>query len=722
MEDKYFNEFFDKLYNGKLNIYEDEEEENSEVGYELDSDVEGERVNDFDNEQNSKISNKEYKDKLKKLFILNNGKNYYPTFEKYIKFLYEIKDIFKELPIGKKTKIKMGSSFTLTTPMFKTGFLYPLFEIYDIPFGGSINIGWIDNFRGDEKEENKNFIKKYIRDELNINNFKEKLVTFKEQLKPDKTTPTYHPSTIKNNLKKYVKIFGKTKNIYLDDTKLKDSVSHSRATLKWFFYFYGFINDSNKNVLTLSKPIMHKWINILINDDYYKGKKDEYIKFINNIDSNFKEKLEILKNQFIVGKDVIKDVETIYSVNNIYKDLGEGERKKKLNGFWELYGDIPHNKGNYHEKGFWRNKIRDDKEYKKEVINYIDNTYGDFYEKLIEFREQFEERDPEWKRYQKSFSKEYNGNQYFEQKKWAKHGSETGEFESKIHNLSNDNINIVKTINEYVYKCYITSGTTTQKVKKERICPYNYDPSQIPEFYNWLKDKVVDIVKAHLIEYLKKENTKIKKYDIFCSQSLGDVIKSGDKLEIKKMRELDGRFASYINSGFKPKNIPSKIGKAIYKEFILMLVGKNEELKEDSIEIFNKIINDNCEHFDGMLIGDDGDEYIEGFTLYVPKEYITLYISTTKWRRTAFTLRYHINVGDLKNCYRIIKPKNSGGDLTIRLLNDDDIKFVTSWGMGMVDKIYEKGKCPPGQSVNESYDSYLDQLVENFFNTGKLFP
>ena len=49
MEDKYFNEFFDKLYNGKLNIYEDEEEETSdEEGHiEMDTEEDGD-----DNEQN----------------------------------------------------------------------------------------------------------------------------------------------------------------------------------------------------------------------------------------------------------------------------------------------------------------------------------------------------------------------------------------------------------------------------------------------------------------------------------------------------------------------------------------------------------------------------------------------------------------------------------------------------------------------------------------------
>ena len=80
MEDKYFNEFFDKLYNGKLNIYEDEEE-----GGEEEKEEGGE-----DNEQNYIIpKNPNYsEDELEKIIgELSSGKQSSKSLIPYIKFI-----------------------------------------------------------------------------------------------------------------------------------------------------------------------------------------------------------------------------------------------------------------------------------------------------------------------------------------------------------------------------------------------------------------------------------------------------------------------------------------------------------------------------------------------------------------------------------------------------------------------------------------------------------
>ena len=730
MEDKYFNEFFDKLYNGKLNIYEDEETSDEKPNDECYNFLE-----DILNHKTFKSFNNNIE-----IFCNPNLQKQTPPMNSYYKL-----------------KNDKGDNYINRN-------LNGFWEVYGIESNNLSKLVWRKKIRDntERKECLKSYLENKVKEIYNGCDLEKRLQKLRYDF--DKTVeipkdPKYDESEIREILRKLsftgsktlLETIDKTVNVLCENTNYFEFETDFRAEhLNGFWELYDiesnnierpawrhYIREDNEKYTPDFKEYLQKFIENNYCDDFY-NRLIELKKQKNTIEGSIipedpkydGSELKIIltklfgeKNSERTKNNFFNKIKLIYEKD--YSQFTDSEKYDYLNGYWELY-DIPSNKIN---APVWRKSLRNKNEkYEPNLKEYLQNFieeigYNDFYERLIELREQFEESDPEWKKYQESFSKKYNGNQYFVQKIWAKYGrkDETGEFESKIHDLSNANIDIIKTINEYVYQCYITTGTTTQEVKEERICPYNYEPSQIPEFYNWLKDEVVDIVKAHLIKYLNEENTKIKKYDIVCSQDLGDIIKSGYKLEVKKMRELDGRFANYITSGLYSKNIPSKFGKAIYKEFILMLLGKNEDLKKDSKEIYNKIINDNCKHFDGMLIGDDGDENIEGFTLYVPKEYITLYISTTKWDITAFTLRYHINIDDLKNCYRIIKPKNSKGDLTIRLLNDDDINIVKTWRMDMVDKIYEKGKCPQGQSVDESYDSYLDQLVENFFNTGKFF-
>jgi hypothetical protein len=82
----------------------------------------------------------------------------------------------------------------------------------------------------------------------------------------------------------------------------------------------------------------------------------------------------------------------------------------------------------------------------------------------------------------------------------------------------------------------------------------------------------------------------------------------------------------------------------------------------------------------------------------------------------------------MDNFYKIIKPRDYGKDgkvsepLEIRKLNEKEKSKLGSWYSDFTGNLFDMGKCPKKRSMDESYDSYLDQLVENFFNTGKLFP
>jgi len=133
------------------------------------------------------------------------------------------------------------------------------------------------------------------------------------------------------------------------------------------------------------------------------------------------------------------------------------------------------------------------------------------------------------------------------------------------------------------------------------------------------------------------------------------------------------------------------------------------KIKNESSGTFDKIINDVYGNISGMIIAND---------IYVPKENITLYISSRGQGYGRITLRYNINPKG--NLYKIEKPEDNKNDdkitkpLKIRELEEEEKNKLKS--MDPVNPIYM-----PKKNVDESYDSYLDQLVENFFNTGKFF-
>jgi hypothetical protein len=295
----------------------------------------------------------------------------------------------------------------------------------------------------------------------------------------------------------------------------------------------------------------------------------------------------------------------------------------------------------------------------------------------------------EWIRYEESFAKEYGGTQYFKNLNKGERDFK----ESRIHDLDSEKIKIPEIINKLTKDC--TDNGLCDLERKEQV-----------------EKRITKVVRDNIETFLDHEETKVKKFDLECLEPLklnGEtIIDKNYRIEVKMKTMLDGVFATYLSSPLSKLRITNDFGKQIYDEFV------DDLLKGDKF-IFERIIWDNCQHFDGIILSNN---------IFVPKEYITLYISSkNKYyeKNKVFTLRYNIDKSKRDNFYKIIKPRDNE-PLKIRKLNEKEKSMLNGWYSDFTDKIYEKGKCLKKRSMDETYDSYLDQLVENFFNTGKLFP
>jgi hypothetical protein len=447
--------------------------------------------------------------------------------------------------------------------------------------------------------------------------------------------------------------------------------------LNGFWELYGMENNKR------DAPNWRK--NIREGDDYTEGLKEYMKSYIEkNLSGDFYKRLIELYYQYIfLNKPTIDGIDVI--INKNYSDLTRGFIRAPLNGFWELYGF----ESNNYKNPIWRKYIRKGDDYiegfKKYIKSFLEKEYPNFEERLNKLFDQKGEG------YEKTFTKEYDGKKYFEKIKIDN--------ESRIHNFNPKEINISGIINNYVNSQiknnsqYLTTELTNDDI-------------------NYIKENLVDPVYNNIIYYLGNDENKVVSYDLECVQPLTNngktVIDIGEKIEVKDILKLDSYYSEYIASPVKKSTkIKTPKGKEIYKVFVENLL---EKIKNDSSGTFDKIINDVYTNISGMIIADD---------IYVPKENITLYISSQGQRYGRFTLRYNINTeGDF---YKIEKPRDNEDDgkinepLKIRELKSTENNKLKP--MSYVNPIY-----PKQGNVDESYDSYLDQLVENFFYTGKLFP
>jgi len=257
MEDKYFNEFFDKLYNGKLNIYEDEEEETSEEDVDK-VEIKDDEINNDDNEQNSILD--ELKKRINKRSIESITKN--------VKFILNI-DNYKS--IGDSDNAKR----------FKERQLNGFWELYEIPNNKRYEPTWRKYIRIGNPNYDEGFkksLKKFI--ENKDSGFEERLNELYIQSKLLKQTTI---DSINLGIEKIRSVKNYTD---LDDDSFK------KRSLNGFWELYEIPNNESdepnwRTYIRQEKP------------KYVKGFK-EYIKtYIEDIYPEFKEKLEVLYNQYI---------------------------------------------------------------------------------------------------------------------------------------------------------------------------------------------------------------------------------------------------------------------------------------------------------------------------------------------------------------------------------------------------------------------------------------
>lgn len=260
--------------------------------------------------------------------------------------------------------------------------------------------------------------------------------------------------------------------------------------------------------------------------------------------------------------------------------------------------------------------------------------------------------------------------------------------ESIIHDLNLNEISITNRINEYTDK--------------------NKEYSEESE-YKFIYEELVVPVYENIVNYLNIQGNEVLSYDLKSIEDLNDsngntIIEKGSFIEVKDISKLDSYYSEYIASPVKKSHLlKNDTGKKIYGKFISLLL---EKIKKESSNTFDKIIDDVYYKISGMVIGGN---------IYVPKGCITLYISSKGQGYGRFTLRYNINPNCKEDFYKIIKSEDIVSE-SIEIRKLDPFEKSKLKPMDYVNPIYIQG------NVNESYDSYLEQLVENFFNTGKLFP
>ncbi len=602
MEDKYFNEFFDKLYNGKLNIYEDEEDVN---------------INEGGNKWKTKEEN--FDDFLSDVYkyIVNNRflKDLVGKDVKYVRIFNSLRNVINDR--GNFTKVL---SYAKEKNIVKTQ------EEFN---------KWC------KKNENENDCK-----------------TIK------------HKMGDWDLLKKFGEFLGDIENLLGDKSLSKKTKNSLRVVIN--------PNDTLTDIKV-----------------YAKDKVD--------IKSMFEEWCEGDETLCKTIRSKVKNLKEIADASKIPTKEFEEDIKKAIKGDYDKF-----NSATKKSRNSLRNIINNYTA--SDILYYANqknkkNTQREFLEWCKNNENECEKiqdkvngwKKEAWRIYEESFAKKYGGTQYFKNLNQGKRDFE----ESKIHKLRGV-ISIKEKISELTKDCTVNGLCDSER--KEQV-----------------KERITNVVRKNIETFLEHEETKVKKFDLECLVPIGDVIKKGFKIEVKMKTMLDGVFASYLTSPLKIRETDKiklgDFGWQIYNEFVDDLLTSNK----DNF-IFERIIDDNCVHFDGIILDDD---------IFVPKEYITLYISSKSEyykKNKVFTLRYNIDKSKRDNFYKIEKPRDNKDDgkisepLKIRKLNNDEKSMLNGWYSDFTDKIYEKGKCPPGQSVNESYDSYLNQLVENFFNTGKLFP
>ena len=751
MEDKYFNEFFDKLYNGKLNIYEDEEEETSEE-YDIKDKIFDNHDKNFNNFKGNLETIKngskflyDYDDSFIKDNIqgfcriydyTNDGKtNKDPIWRRYtnnleqenrkilINYIGDVGEKIKNLCLQKNwfinkttfdkaiNKILKIENYYLVPKNFKETHLNGFWELYDIENNKTNDPFWRVIIRNNESF--KGYFKEYINNFLNGNGqyFIEKL----KEMEYQKILSASILKVIHDHLDiiKSVENYGDFKHHFKDDEGVvneKKYWSFIKKYLNGYWELYDI--QSNKETLTTKtntpsfRLVMRenesfkKYLKKII-EDIYPGIKDKLKKL--NDDYTYEHnnpvipenttyeisKLEGILDKFSQYKhqSVKIAIEKLYdAIKNIkennYTELETHFKNRELNGFWELFGFVESDiKG---DQPIWREIIRENESFKEYLKKFIEDKDSGFEERLNELFEQ------KGVGYEKTFTKKYDGENYFKKIKITN--------ESRIHNLDSKEINIIisSIINNYV----------NSQIKKDS----EYLTTKLTDGdINCIKEKLVNPIYNNITNYLK--NNKVVSYDLKCVQPLTNngktVINIGEKIEVKDILKLDSYYSEYIASPVKKSdNIETPKGKEIYKVFVENLL---EKIKNDSSGTFDKIINDVYDNISGMIIADD---------IYVPKENITLYISSQGQGYGRITLRYNINPKG--NFYKIEKPKDYKYDgkvtepLKIRELEEEEKNKLKP--MSYVNPIY-----PEQGNVDESYDSYLDQLVENFFNTGKLF-
>jgi hypothetical protein len=334
MEDKYFNEFFDKLYNGKLNIYEDEEEETSDeevVNNDLDGD--GEEENDDDNEQNYIIpKNPNYSlDELKKIIGSQSGN-------------FLIKMVIFALENDYYNFNKSQIEYILN------GF----WELYGMENNKRDAPTWRKNIReGDDYTEGlKEYMKSYIEKNLS-GDFYKRLIELKHQTK-------FNVDSV-------------VKKIYDEDyTKL--SYNFIIQQLNGFWELYDIPSNDKIN------PAWRKYIRE--GDDYIEGFKGYMKSYIENklYDDFYKRLIELYYQYIFLNKPTIDGIDVI--INKNYSDLTRGFIRAPLNGFWELYGF----ESNNYKNPIWRKYIRKGDDYiegfKKYIKSFLEKEYPNFEERL----------------------------------------------------------------------------------------------------------------------------------------------------------------------------------------------------------------------------------------------------------------------------------------------------------------------------------------------------
>jgi hypothetical protein len=674
MEDKYFNEFFDKLYNGKLNIYEDEEDVNIYEGTSSDTnfnrflkhvhialdptklskitretkyklinslrniinDEELTNVNAYANKNNRKVIIDKFNDWCKD----NTGdcgklKEMFPVKDNFNDFLRDVKialNGYEGKTSDDKSKIKNSLTYIIKGVMLTKKVYAYANEKNREEFIDKFNDWCKDNEQ--KCEELKKILNQEAEDIKIFNYFEEFLKDLKDGL----------TNKLNDSRQRKYSLINIIKNGQNSDVK-QYAKGEYRKEIKKMFNDWCKENKENTDDCKEIKEIVNEW-----------GKKSNFEKFLIDV-------CDVLKNptfdNYTLSKDnldkIKRSLRVIINVENNLSSVktyaNENNRKETI----KKYND-------------WCEKNTGDCENIKKIVN----------EWQIE----------EWRRYEESFAKKYGGTQYFKNLNKAERDFK----ESKIHKLRGV-ISIKEKISELTKDC--RENNLCDITRKEQV-----------------KKRITNVVRNNIKTFLEHKETKVKKFDLECLVPIGDVIKKGFKIEVKMKTMLDGVFATYLTSPLKIRETDTikldDFGRQIYNEFVDDLLTSNE----DNF-IFERIIDDNCLHFDGIILDDD---------IFVPKEYITLYISSKNEyhkKNKVFTLRYNIDKSEKDNFYKIEKPRDNE-PLKIRKLNSEEKSKLNGWYSDFTDKIYEKGKCKSGQSVNESYDSYLDQLVENFFNTGKL--